>query len=606
MHNIESYSVYLHQVVKEGKYENALINFRENSRNFSKEEIAENRYLINDLLKCFREQNDPSGGLVFIEEYCVDVFKLGDSFIIGQLGWLYYQYFKGAETFSEKSDVVLLRTIDFLSKISFLEEKNHLLIVQLLKKIIGYEKRLKPISVDNLLSLFKVINIKHDQVKKIIGSDAYVVSGIMDIFRKSGHVERALGFLNFLGVSINDKTPEAIINSFGWCLYNRLKNECINEDDNELDVPFDSLLVELEEARPDLPISFPDKHPTSDTLNLISNYILLFSIDGIYSPFSKLFNLSLKTEKQKSNTNWDWMLNFLAPFEEKSLSNSCESIEFMKAGKPKVVELASDYESWHAYYSLALLKKQKFEQCIEISKRALLSIEKFHYNNDLWFARKIALSNKGLGNIPQAIKELKIIERKKNEWFIQKELAELYFENNEIDQAKFFGCKGALGYGEKEKKDGLFFQLGQVFQGIGASDLAYKHFLLVKLIRDEQGWSIPQKLKAVLEESDFVGKKYENSNLLYKELLITWRQCINESPCAPQKGAGEIVKVNSLKQIGTISGENNTQFFFHFNDFKDDKNAIRVGLHVVFQIKPPKEEGPGKNQVAYNIKIDNI
>ena len=600
MHNIESYSKYLHQLVKDGKYENVLINFRENSSNFTKEEVGSNGYLVADLLRSFKEQGAPLEGLNFLKDYEIDVFKKHDNFLIGLYGWLLHAILKSPEEQTEILNGTVNDAKDFLGKISFLEESNRLLITQLFLRIIGYEKKQKPVKVDGLLDLLKKINIKHDQVKSVIASEPYVVAGILDIFRKSNHVERAFGFLKFLSIDINSNTSEQILNSYGWCLYTRLKIEMNDDDDS--DTPFDSLLVDLDVGGEQETSGALNLHPTNDTLNLISNCIGLFSLNSAYSPFSRLFNLSLKAEKQKSNPNWTWMEQFLLPFKGQELNKKSDSIEIIRGGRPKTIELASDFESWYSYYSLALLKQKKFHDCIDMAKEALFTIEKFHYNNDLWFARKIALSNKGLGNIPQAIREMEEIERRKAEWFIQKELAELYFENKQNDKAKNIACNGALGYGDKEKKDGLFFLLGQIFKASGEQALAHKHFLLVNLIRNEQGWFVPNRLKIALEETFLEGIVYDNSVVLYKDLLNTWRANTAGGQIL-EKDSGKITKVNPQKQIGEIVGKGGEKYFFHFNDFKDNKDKIQFNAQVIFAIKEPKGDRPGMNLVAYNIKL---
>jgi DNA-binding XRE family transcriptional regulator len=296
------------------------------------------------------------------------------------------------------------------------------------------------------------------------------------------------------------------------------------------------------------------------------------------------------------------MEQFLFPFKGKELNRKTDSTEIIRGGKPKTVELASDFESWYSYYSLSLLKQKKFQDCIDISKEALFTIEKFHYNNDLWFARKIALSNKGLGNILQAIGEMEEIERRKSEWFIQKELAELYFENQQNDLAKSMACSGALNYGDKEKKDGLFFLLGQIFRTSGEQALAHKHFLLVNLLRNEQGWFVPNRLKIALEETFLEGLVYDNSVVLYKELLNTWRANTAKGQIL-EKDSGKIVKVNPQKQIGEIVGKGGEKYFFHFNNFRDNKDKIQLNAQVVFVIKEPKGDRPGMNLVAHNIKL---
>ncbi len=603
MHTIESYSKYLHQLVKDGKYENVLINFNENRNNFRKEEISNNRYLVSDLLRSFKEQSNFKEALQFMKDYEIDVFNLKDSFVISQYGWLLNSILKQVEDDTDVAVEAEGEAIAFLGRMSFLDEDNRLLITQVFGKILSRLRKQKHVDAIKLTELLKSINIKHDGVKNLIRSEPFLVSNMMEIFRKSGHVERVFGLPKFLNISIDADTSEHIRNSYGWTLYSRLKLEMNDHDDDDSDTPFDSLLVDLE-LEPIVNSEIADLHPNNETLNLISNCISLFPLEALYSPFSRLFNLSLKFEKHKSNPNWAWMEIFLIPFKGQSLSEKCETIEFIKAGKPKKVELASDMETWYSYYSLALLKLKKYQECIEVSKDALFKLEKFHYNNDLWFARKIALSNRGLGNVSQAIFDMEKIERRKSEWFIQKELSELHFEDGQIEKAKHIGIKGALNFGEREKKDGLFFLLGQIFQKSQERQLAFKHFMLSQLIRSEQGWYVPNKLKVALEDTYTENLQYTNVSVLYNELLKFWKTTFGVAKADERnRKVGRIGQLNESKQIGKIFDGDGTPFFFHFNDFKDRRERLRTNLDVEFSARPPKESGQGKNWIAFDIKI---
>jgi len=601
MHSVETYSRYLHQLTKEGKYENVLINFKENAANFGKEEIAKNSYLIGDILRCYREQGLVKEGLEFLESYEVDVIAFKDNYPIISFGWLLQAELKNLlEKEGESAAKELEIAVDFLAQIPFLDENFRLLASQLFSKIISLEKRKKPIVIDNILKLLKGINIKHERVKKIIASEPYTVSGIVDLFRKANHVERALGFLRFLNIKIDSQTPDQILNSYGWCLYAKLKLEIKDEGDDDSESSFDSLLLDFDEHVSE---QTSESNRSSGIIELIEKSIALLSLESEYSPFSKLFNLTLKSEKQKSNPDWAWIENFLTLFKEKSLSHECDSIQFVKSGREKTVELASDFETWHAYYSLALLKQNKFQECLEASKKALFEIEKFHYNNDLWFARKIALSNKGLGNIPQAIKEMEAIEKRKGEWFIQKELSELHFENGDIENAQKLAIRAALSYGDKEKKDGLFFLLGQIYVSKGDRATAHRHFLLSQLIRSEHDWSIPNKLKLALEETYVEGVNFDNSASLYTDLLRLWKEQGTNSRDPNNNVSGKILNINVPKTIGTLEGVDGQKYFFHFSEFKNTKDKIVVGAKVKFFIKPPKGDQPGRNWVAYNITL---
>ena len=55
-----------------------------------------------------------------------------------------------------------------------------------------------------------------------------------------------------------------------------------------------------------------------------------------------------------------------------------------------------DKENWFAYKTKALLKLGEWQECFDTSKNALEVLDNFHYSNDIWFARRIALAKKNL------------------------------------------------------------------------------------------------------------------------------------------------------------------------------------------------------------------
>ena len=120
------------------------------------------------------------------------------------------------------------------------------------------------------------------------------------------------------------------------------------------------------------------------------------------------------------------------------------------------------------------MKLGKFQECYDVSKLALETFEKFHYSNDIWFARRIALSKKNLGNPEDAIKELQQILRKKKEWFIQKELAELYKEEGKNDKAFDLAIDAINNFGDLEFKIDLLYLLGELLKAKGI-DVVFRH-----------------------------------------------------------------------------------------------------------------------------------
>ena len=125
------------------------------------------------------------------------------------------------------------------------------------------------------------------------------------------------------------------------------------------------------------------------------------------------------------------------------------------------MELASDQEKWFAQKTKALFKLGHWMECYELSKKALETFEKFHYGNESWFARRIALAKKNLGNPSEAITELKEILKRKQEWFIQKEISELLFEENDIENAFIYAIQAITNFGPLEFKVDLLLLLGK-------------------------------------------------------------------------------------------------------------------------------------------------
>ena len=115
----------------------------------------------------------------------------------------------------------------------------------------------------------------------------------------------------------------------------------------------------------------------------------------------------------------------------------------------------------------AFFELDRPQDCINCCQEALGAFTKFHYDNDIWFKRLIALSNAKLSNFDEAISQLKELLKKKNEWFIQKEIAELYLQVNNIEEAEKFAVDSALNFGDADKKLNLFLLLVNILQKQG-------------------------------------------------------------------------------------------------------------------------------------------
>ena len=407
-----------------------------------------------------------------------------------------------------------------------------------------------------------VINLfvekKDNFPKQQIANDNYIINNIITSLRKINNAVYVNNFLNEFNIIINEETNEMVLNSYGWVIYDICKLEVSNENYNK-----------------------------EKLLNLIKYPIYLLSLrksDYSYSVISNIFRLILRVEKNKLNKNWNFINNFCNFFNPDIFTLECGEMEI----RGKITEFASDKENWYANKSKALFELNIFQECYEISKLAITYIDNFHYNNDLWFARRIALSKKALGNINEAIEDLEQIYKRKKEWFIKKELADLYFEINDIKTSFEYSidaiCKN--GFSKLEFKIGLILLLANILKSQNKTDLANRHFLLLKIIREENGWKIPQELE---DELNKINIEVINTSLIKSDLIKYWKSFQPKTASSLKKKnllQGYIKKVlndNEKGKNGFITSNKKDYYFILPKHIKFIEN-IELNTKVEFEV----------------------
>lgn len=323
---------------------------------------------------------------------------------------------------------------------------------------------------------------------------------------------------------------------------------------------------------------------------------------------TKTFSFLLKKFKDKPSVNWTVVSKFCDLIPVGSLDTECQTIEVERKGQKKPMELASDRENWYAYKTKALFEIQQYQECFEISKQALEVLNKFHYSNDIWFARRIALSKKHLGNSTDALNELLSVLRRKKEWFIECEVAEIYKENGVFDKAFKYAIDAVNNFGDLEYKVGLLVLIAEILEKKQENELSFKHYMLSKLLRQQEEWKIPQTLDFALQNLGFSEIPLENISTLKKELKNYWesfkvQQIKPITVNSNQYHAGKIYKIlhNDEKGAdGFISYDINKSIYFRLSSTDELIKILSVGLEVRFKILPPKEDG--KKERAVSIK----
>ena len=326
----------------------------------------------------------------------------------------------------------------------------------------------------------------------------------------------------------------------------------------------------------------------------------------------KDFGFLLKKFKDKPSVNWTVVNKFCDLVSVEALETECRTIEVELKGEKKPMELASDKENWYAFKTKSLFETGMYQECFEVSKQALEAFEKFHYSNDIWFARRIALSKKHLGNSDEALNELLKILRRKREWFIQSEVAEIYKENGDFEKAFKYAIEAINNFGDLEYKVGLLVLIADILEKKQENELSFKHYMLSKLLRQQEEWKVPQTLDYALQNLGFAQIPIEHLPSLKRELKNYWntfkpqhtRPITNGNTTNNnQQQTGKIDKIlhNDEKGVdGFIKYDNNKSVYFRLQATDELIKSLNIGLEVTFKILPPKEDG--KKERAINIK----
>lgn len=432
--------------------------------------------------------------------------------------------------------------------------------------------------------------------KEQLSNNEYIVSDIISCLRYTNQFDAGFQFLKIYDIKIDNSQKERTLSAYGWLLWSKYKAE--NDNANN----FDDEAQFFDEDEDDFQHQnfIYDKNELIERIETLIPILLQFNSDFLKTLVSNLFSIVLKSEKKKPAPNWKLVNDFCNQIDPTLLSTECSTIQVERKGRTQDMELASDFENWYAYKTKALMKLGEWQECFDISKEALEKIDNFHYSNDVWFSRRVALSKKNLGNAEDTIEELETILKKKREWFIQKELAELYFEKDDLYPAFKMAIDAINNFGSLEFKVDLLYLIGKILNKQGESDLAFKHFSLSKLVRQDEEWKVPQKVFDQLNQFKHEEIPLSELNKLKSELKKYWsgfNKNVSKKKTPKYRNnsdnlQGEIIKLlhdNERGKDGFIKSEEN-EFYFTASPNWHLTSKLTVGTKVIFKIIPANDE----------------
>lgn len=333
----------------------------------------------------------------------------------------------------------------------------------------------------------------------------------------------------------NDK----VSNLYGWLIFDK----CIKGKTRTELLSNEKIISELPGISTQKNCRVDDQIPCPTTIGLLS-------ITKLYAKPS--FN-AIKIESFLKNLNVDFL----------SL-NAKQS----KGKEENDDEFASDFEKYLSLRSKSLFKIGNYQECKELSKLALETIEKFHYNNDVWFKMRIALSEDKLGNHETSeilLNELLTSRAGSDKWFLYRDIAEIYFEQGEYGKAWKYALEASFYGGEVHFLIGLFLLQTRI---------------LFKLQRDKDGRIIAELISSILKEQGWNDKieytrlfsfyNIDRNNLrsvfdLLKDVQEFW---YSERYAGIERSKGAIISIHQSGKMGRIKTVKGFLLDFKRKDFK--------------------------------------
>ncbi|MBE6507896.1 MAG: cold shock domain-containing protein [Methanobrevibacter sp.] len=245
-------------------------------------------------------------------------------------------------------------------------------------------------------------------------------------------------------------------------------------------------------------------------------------------------------------------------------------------------------EKYFEYASKTYFGLQDYEECIEVSERALESLSTFTNDGDTWHRWRIA---KSLGRLDQnegALKYLNEVIKVKHDWYIYRELAENHFALGNREEALKNICEAVLAKGPADKKVNLY---GLVYSVLKDSEpeIALRHAELYYLLKLENG---SRNILEEIENLDIDEDTLEMFNLT-AQIKDYWMKFKFKDQ---ELQYGTVTRFFEDKNYGFIRTDDDKSLFFHRKEFKGD--TIYVGQLVSFYTE--KRFDKSKNSESLN------
>lgn len=224
------------------------------------------------------------------------------------------------------------------------------------------------------------------------------------------------------------------------------------------------------------------------------DYILAHSSDSPYSVKGKaaLFVVNAAEEGKLAVENAsELIIRYLDAVNPSTLGR--EEFEYIDQQGNRRAK-APDREIWYAARAKALLKLQRYGECMACCDEALRELRGFHYSNDSWLRYRKAKCLLALGKPDDAKRCISEAQaRGAHHWCLSQVLFEIERNGGEHQAALALGAECALADPSHEMRVSFYEDFADYLEQSGLTHEAALHRRLVILIRQENNWGLKQK-----------------------------------------------------------------------------------------------------------------
>lgn len=417
-------------------------------------------------------------------------------------------------------------------------------------------------------------------------------------FRKSKEYNRALEIYESLWEQNSDQFNDWAGWSYAWCLKETQQYEKALDICRKLYLKYNgfTMLMQLY-ANCIYYTQFNTKEipPLHILKKAIEAMCKLYPAHLPYSLTARAIFKYIKISLSETNIDWDDAENWLLKLDPDLL----ETTSFKMMGpKGKMIEFASPLEEWYSLMIKIKAGKNESQSLLDLLETTKKLNLKWHYNNQIWFARKEAFAYIQLGQKTKGENILRKIISQKNDWFLFNDLADIVSDKQEA--IKLY-CKAALAFGEIEKKVKLYSKLYQLFKMECLDKEAKLHLILIAAIRNKEGWAIPIDLERDMNAYQINDLSSYKIKELLKELDLIWK---SKSDYDKQKYEGVIEKILEGNSSGFIKTKEGNKYYFSNKEALALKNKFHVGTKVIFELAngfDKKKQVATKNAIRLQI-----